>query len=119
MSVKVNQDDSRCVFLCSVKEGQFVFTPSQYCHVPNLLFASPLTFSFHLVLTQFRINEYGTVKVVSADKPSPAEPIQECQPERNGDDGGVLTCKGNPIRTPGEDLERGSIQIFIYSFPQE
>uniref|UniRef100_A0A8C6VBR9 Lethal(3)malignant brain tumor-like protein 1 n=1 Tax=Naja naja TaxID=35670 RepID=A0A8C6VBR9_NAJNA len=63
---------------------------------------------------RFRINEYGTVKVVSADKPSPAEPIQECQPERNGDDGGVLTCKGNPIRTPGEDLEKGSIQTFIY-----
>ncbi|KAG8131832.1 hypothetical protein E2320_009725 [Naja naja] len=53
---------------------------------------------------RFRINEYGTVKVVSADKPSPAEPIQECQPERNGDDGGVLTCKGNPIRTPESDI---------------
>uniref|UniRef100_A0A8C5SK85 L3MBTL histone methyl-lysine binding protein 1 n=1 Tax=Laticauda laticaudata TaxID=8630 RepID=A0A8C5SK85_LATLA len=62
---------------------------------------------------RFRINEYGTVKVVSADKLSPAEPIQECQLERNGDDGGVLTCRGNPIRTPGEDLERGSIQTFI------
>ncbi|XP_029140587.1 lethal(3)malignant brain tumor-like protein 1 [Protobothrops mucrosquamatus] len=53
---------------------------------------------------RFRINEYGTVKVVSADKPSPAEPLQECQPERNGDDGGILTCKGNPIRTPESDI---------------
>ncbi|XP_025024712.1 lethal(3)malignant brain tumor-like protein 1 [Python bivittatus] len=53
---------------------------------------------------RFRINEYGTVKVVSADKPSPTEPIQECPSERNGDDGGVLTCKGNPIRTPESDV---------------
>ncbi|KAM6455613.1 lethal(3)malignant brain tumor-like protein 1 isoform 2-T3 [Liasis olivaceus] len=53
---------------------------------------------------RFRINEYGTVKVVSADKPSPTEPIQECPSERNGDDGGVLTCKGNSIRTPESDV---------------
>ncbi|KAJ6661079.1 hypothetical protein lerEdw1_016880 [Lerista edwardsae] len=52
---------------------------------------------------RFRINEYGTLKVVSADKPSPAEPLKDCHSERDGDAEVAPASKDNP--TMAQDSE--------------
>ncbi|XP_052646803.1 lethal(3)malignant brain tumor-like protein 1 isoform X1 [Harpia harpyja] len=45
---------------------------------------------------RFRINEYGTLKVVSADKMPPAEAIKEGQTEKDGDSEVAPTSRDNP-----------------------
>ncbi|XP_015261134.1 PREDICTED: lethal(3)malignant brain tumor-like protein 1 [Gekko japonicus] len=51
---------------------------------------------------RFRINEYGTLKVVSTDKLSPVEPLKECHLERDGDVEMAPASKDNP--TVAQDL---------------
>ncbi|KFQ08351.1 Lethal(3)malignant brain tumor-like 1, partial [Haliaeetus albicilla] len=45
---------------------------------------------------RFRINEYGTLKVVSADKMPPVEAIKEGQTEKDGDSEVAPTSRDNP-----------------------
>uniref|UniRef100_A0A803T408 Lethal(3)malignant brain tumor-like protein 1 n=1 Tax=Anolis carolinensis TaxID=28377 RepID=A0A803T408_ANOCA len=53
---------------------------------------------------RFRINEYGTLKVVSADKISPLEPLRDCNSERDGDDAVALISKDNPTIAQDSDV---------------
>lgn len=59
---------------------------------------------------QFRINEYGTLKVVSADKLSPVESLKECHLERDGDVEMVPTNKDNPSVAQGEGASLAGVQ---------
>ncbi|XP_053249974.1 lethal(3)malignant brain tumor-like protein 1 isoform X1 [Podarcis raffonei] len=54
---------------------------------------------------RFRINEYGTLKVVSADKLLPTEPLKECHSEREGEDEAAAPLsKDNPTVTQDSDV---------------
>ncbi|XP_060628264.2 lethal(3)malignant brain tumor-like protein 1 isoform X1 [Anolis sagrei] len=53
---------------------------------------------------RFRINEYGTLKVVSTDKISPLEPLKDCHSERDTDDAVVLINKDNPTVAQDSDV---------------
>ncbi|KAH0619075.1 hypothetical protein JD844_018711 [Phrynosoma platyrhinos] len=63
---------------------------------------------------RFRINEYGTLKVVSADKLSPPEPPKDCHPEREGDDAVAPISKDNPTVAQGEHRSSADVQNFEY-----
>ncbi|KAJ7331935.1 hypothetical protein JRQ81_014115 [Phrynocephalus forsythii] len=53
---------------------------------------------------RFRINEFGSLKVVSADKLLPAEPLNNCHSERDGDDAVALISKDNPTIAQDSDI---------------
>lgn len=59
---------------------------------------------------QFRINEYGTLKVVSTDKLSPVEPLKECHLERDGDVEMAPTSKDNPTVAQGQEASLAGVQ---------
>uniref|UniRef100_A0A8C0G146 Lethal(3)malignant brain tumor-like protein 1 n=1 Tax=Chelonoidis abingdonii TaxID=106734 RepID=A0A8C0G146_CHEAB len=60
----------------------------------TLLSFFPFVFA---LITQFRINEYGTLKVVSADKIPPVEPLKEGHAERDGELEVAPTSRDNPF----------------------
>lgn len=53
-------------------------------------------------MTQFRINEYGTLKVVSADKMPPMEAVKEGHTEKDGDSEVAPPSRDNPIVAQGK-----------------
>ncbi|KFP42784.1 Lethal(3)malignant brain tumor-like 1, partial [Chlamydotis macqueenii] len=57
---------------------------------------------------RFRINEYGTLKVVSADKMPPVEAIKEDHTEKDGDSEVTPTSRDNPSVAPGLQQEGAS-----------
>jgi len=53
-------------------------------------------------MVQFRINEYGTLKVVSADKMPPVEAVKEGHTEKDGDSEVAPTSRDNPTVAQGK-----------------
>ncbi|NXT26424.1 LMBL1 protein, partial [Syrrhaptes paradoxus] len=51
---------------------------------------------------RFRINEYGTLKVVSADKTPPVEAVKEGHTEKDGDSEVAPTSRDNPTVAQGK-----------------
>uniref|UniRef100_A0A8C3RCV2 Lethal(3)malignant brain tumor-like protein 1 n=4 Tax=Passeriformes TaxID=9126 RepID=A0A8C3RCV2_9PASS len=51
---------------------------------------------------RFRINEYGTLKVVSADKVPPVEAVKEGHTEEDGDSEGAPPSRDNPTVAQGK-----------------
>ncbi|KFV50217.1 Lethal(3)malignant brain tumor-like 1, partial [Tyto alba] len=58
---------------------------------------------------RFRINEYGTLKVVSADKMPPVEAIKEGHTEKDGDSEVAPTSRDNPTVAQGLQLEVAAV----------
>ncbi|KFQ36940.1 Lethal(3)malignant brain tumor-like 1, partial [Merops nubicus] len=57
----------------------------------------------------FRINEYGTLKVVSADKTPPVEAVKEGHTEKDGDTEVAPTSRDNP--TVAQGLQQGVASV--------
>ncbi|KFW70851.1 Lethal(3)malignant brain tumor-like 1 [Pygoscelis adeliae] len=57
----------------------------------------------------FRINEYGTLKVVSADKMPPVEAIKEGHTEKDGDSEVAPTSRDNPTVAQGLQQEVAAV----------
>ncbi|KFQ08968.1 Lethal(3)malignant brain tumor-like 1, partial [Leptosomus discolor] len=58
---------------------------------------------------RFRINEYGTLKVVSADKMPPVEAIKEGHTEKDGDSEVAPTSRDNPTVAQGLQQEVAAV----------
>ncbi|KFW93905.1 Lethal(3)malignant brain tumor-like 1, partial [Phalacrocorax carbo] len=58
---------------------------------------------------RFRINEYGTLKVVSADKMPPVEAIKECRTDKDGDSEVAPTSRDNPTVAQGLQQEVAAV----------
>lgn len=81
---------------------------SQSSHAPSSYQVAFLSFSstvfpwFFGSMMQFRINEYGTLKVVSTDKIPPVEAIKEGHTEKDGDSEVAPTSRDNPTVAQGK-----------------
>ncbi|KFR13948.1 Lethal(3)malignant brain tumor-like 1 [Opisthocomus hoazin] len=58
---------------------------------------------------RFRINEYGTLKVVSADKMPPVEAVKEGHTEKDGDSEVAPTSRDNPTVAQGLQQEPAAV----------